>query len=138
VEAATQAVRQANKHLAEGQYWDAIQLLEPVVAKVDGTVRLKARLGLARSYMKNINWLKRAEEQLLTALEEDPRSAEAYVLLGQVYHAGKLTQRAQAMYRKALEIVPTHEEALRELGALGHAVHSPDNRGLLDKLLGRG
>jgi len=139
VESAARDIRQASKLISEQKYWDAIQLLEPIVAKMDGAVRLKARLGLARAYMKNINWLKRAEEQLLIVLDEDARNVEAYVLLGQVYHAGNLNNRAQAMYRKALEIAPTHEEALRELAALGgHAGQPADHRGLLDKLLGRG
>jgi tetratricopeptide (TPR) repeat protein len=138
VAGATEALQQAARHLAEHKYWDAIQLLEPIVAGMDGTLRLKARLGLARAYKKNVNWLKRAEEQLLIVLEEDGRCVEAYVLLGQVYHAGNLNHRAQAMYRKALEIAPTHEEALRELATLGHVVNPQDHRGLLDKLLGRG
>ena len=137
LEAAARSIQEAGKLLAEQKYWDVIQLLEPLVTVVDGTLRTKARLGLARAYMKNVNWLKRAEEQLLAALEDDARCVEAYVLLGQLYKAGSLKQRAQAMYRKALELVPTHEEALRELASLTHGDHPADHRGILDKLLGR-
>jgi curved DNA-binding protein CbpA len=93
--------------------YDAIQLLEPVLDAVQGPSRLRAKLLLARGYSKNPKWAKRAEELLLDASRENPRSAEPWALLGSIYAARGLRTRALSMYRKTLELKPEHEEAAR-------------------------
>ena len=42
----------------------AIQLVEPIHERLSGRLRLRARLVLARCYLENPNWVKRAEEML--------------------------------------------------------------------------
>ena len=118
LEAALEAVRTGMRLVKEGKYWDAIQVIEPVVPRLEGPPRVKARVTLARAYMKNPNWLRRAEESLQAVLRENPEHAEAYVVLGQLYRASEQPARAVAMYRRALELQPGNEEAVAELAAL--------------------
>jgi tetratricopeptide (TPR) repeat protein len=117
-EAALEAVRAGARLVKEGKYWDAIQVIEPVVPRLEGPPRLKAQVTLARAYVKNPNWLRRAEESLQAVLRESPEHAEAYVVLGQVYRASDQPARAVAMYRRALELQPGNDEAAAELTAL--------------------
>jgi tetratricopeptide (TPR) repeat protein len=118
LEAAVEAVRTGVRLVKEGKYWDAIRSIEPALPRLEGTVKLKARVTLARAYAKNPNWLRRAEESLLGVLQESPEFVEAYVVLGQVYRASDQRTRAVAMYRKALELQPGNEEAVAELDGL--------------------
>jgi Tfp pilus assembly protein PilF len=113
------------------------------VAQLDGPPRLKARVTLARAYVKNPNWLRRAEETLLAVLQESRDYVEAYVVLGQVYRASDQRARAVGMYRKALELQPGNEEALAELAALepppsGAAPPGSGSGAILKKLFGKG
>jgi tetratricopeptide (TPR) repeat protein len=138
-EVALEAIRTGVRLVKEGKYWDAIQLLEPVVAQLEGPPRLKARVTLARAYVKNPNWLRRAEETLLAVLHESRDYVEAYVVLGQVYRASDQRARAVGMYRKALELQPGHEEALAELAALeAPSADAPGSGKILKKLFGKG
>ena len=118
LDAALEAVRNGARLVKEGKYWDAIQALEPAVPHLEGPPRLRARVTLARAYMKNPNWLRRAEEALLSVLQESPDYAEAYVVLGQVYRASDQRARALATLRKALDLQPGNEEAIAEMAAL--------------------
>jgi curved DNA-binding protein CbpA len=136
---AEESIRRAEKCLIEEKYWDAIQLLEPAIPAAAGKWKSRARLGLARAYLKNPLWLKRAEEQLQAIVREDPHNPEAYFLLGTLYKQGGLRSRAVSMLRKALEAKPDHEQAASELAALElpDAASAPEGGGLLKKLFGR-
>jgi curved DNA-binding protein CbpA len=122
--------------------YDAIQLLEPVVETIQGPARLRAQLLLARGYSKNPKWAKRAEELLLVASRENPRSAEPWALLGAIYAARGIKTRALSMYRKALELKPEHEEAGRfvaeNAGAEPEPPETPGGGGLLGRLFRKG
>ncbi len=113
---AMESVRQAEKAFKEEKYWDAIQLLEPAIPRLERNSKVKAQVLLARAYMKNPNWGRRAEELLQRVIQESP-DADAYVTLGNLYRASQLKSRAQAMYRKAVQVQPGHQEALAELAA---------------------
>jgi tetratricopeptide (TPR) repeat protein len=136
---AEESVRRAERYLIEEKFWDAIQLLEPAIPAATGKWKSRARLGLARAYLKNPLWLKRAEEQLQSIVREDVHNPEAYFLLGTLYKQGGLRSRAVSMFRKALEAKPDHEQAASELGALEpqDAAPPPESGGLLKKLFGR-
>ncbi len=137
------AIRKAEKRFAEEKYWDAIQLLEPVVPRAQAKLKQKARVLLARAYLKNPHWVKRAEEMLQTVVHDDPRCADAYVVLGHIYKSGGLKSRALSMFRKALELRPDSEELAAEVAALGGTGEEPSPEGgesgggLLKKLFGR-
>ena len=134
---------------AEGstsEYWDAIQLLEPVLGRAQGKLRSKGEVVLARCYLKNPKWSRRAEETLLSVTRRDPAAADAWALLGGIYAEKDMHNRALSMYRKALELRPDHEDAARYLAAHGQAAHgtaeepgtrAPEPGGLLRRLFRR-
>ena len=73
-----------NKLVELEKYWEAIQLLEPALPAVQGKVRLRGQLLLARSKAKNPNWVKQAEELLLTATRENPQAVDGWALLASI------------------------------------------------------
>jgi curved DNA-binding protein CbpA len=94
--------------------FDAIQLLEPAIERLGSSKqKLRAQTLLARGYSKNPKWLKRAEELLLTVTRAQPENGEAWALLGHIYSQRGIKSRALSMYKKALELKPDHEEAVR-------------------------
>jgi tetratricopeptide (TPR) repeat protein len=113
---AEEAVRTAARLVEQERYWDAIQKLEPAVEAAQGKTRLRARVLLARCYIKNPKWARSAEAELLAATREEPRAVEPWALLGAIYAGKGLRTRATAMYRKVLELRPDHEEAVSYLG----------------------
>lgn len=80
------------------------------------SVQLQAQLDLARGYLEQRSW-NRARTPLERALEIDPRSAEAYALLGVVYQGQKEPERAEAAYQRALRYDPRHALALNNYGS---------------------
>lgn len=138
---AEEAIRRAAKLVEKEKYWDAIQLLEPAVEAVQGKTRLRARVLLARSYARNPNWAKSAEATLLAATREEPKAMEPWALLGAIYAAKGLRTRATAMYRKALELNPDHEEAAQYLALNAPPPEPPEKDGgggLLGRLFRKG
>jgi len=134
--AAEQAIARAAKFLEKEQYWDAIQTLDATLPMVEGKLLQKGRLLWARAKMKNPNWVKEAEEKLRKeVLAEDPRNLEALYLLGTIYRDQGLTSRAQAMFRKVLELKPDHEGALAEVPRQEPAPEPPPEKGGLFKKL---
>jgi Tfp pilus assembly protein PilF len=93
----------------------------------------RGRILLARAYAKNPNWVRRAEETLQDVVREDPSNVDAHFELGLLYKAGGLSARAQAMFRRVVELKPDHREAAAELGPGG-----PAGGGLLKRIFGRG
>jgi tetratricopeptide (TPR) repeat protein len=134
---AVQSVRRAEKHMEDGKYWDAIQLLEAAVPALTGKHKQRARLNLARAYTKNPNWVHQAEETLHDVVRDDPKNVDAYLALGQLYKAGGLRSRSVGMFHKVLELKPENEEALAELSALGPEPDATESGGFLKKLFGR-
>ena len=120
--------------ITQARYWDAIQLLESAIPRMEPTrLQSRGRILLARAYAKNPNWLRRAEEMLHAVVRDDPTNADAHYELGLLYKAGGLAARAQGMFRRAVELRPEHREAAAELGE-----EPPAPSGLLKRLFGRG
>jgi tetratricopeptide (TPR) repeat protein len=136
--AADDALRRAAKHHERQEYWDAIQLLEPSIASLPPKARTRARVLLARCYLENPNWVRRAEEVLLAASRDDPQALDAWALLGRLYADKGLAARAQSMFRKVLELKPDHEDAQRFMETAAprasEAPPEPSSPGLLRKL----
>ncbi len=105
----------AEERFGEGKFWEAIALLTEVVNGAKGRVRSRARLLLARAYLKYPEHAKTAERELLAALQEDAQQPEIYYVLGTVYKRGGLASRATAMFRRAVELNPRYRAALAEL-----------------------
>lgn len=129
-----EALREAEQTFGEGKYWDAIRLAEEAAQLGRGRLRQQARVVLARCYLKNPNWRKRAEEELVGAIREDAENPEAYFLLGTIYKEAQLPGRAAAMFRKTLELRPRHVAAQAELDSIGAGARADD--GFLKKILG--
>jgi curved DNA-binding protein CbpA len=138
VRQAEESIRKAAVSVAEERYWEAIQLLETSITRVDGPIKNQGRVLLARAYSKNPNWLKQSEVLLQQVLQEDPANADACFQLASLYRAGGLRSRAATMLRRTLELQPDHDEARTQLAALeGEAAPAPAETGLLKKLLRR-
>jgi tetratricopeptide (TPR) repeat protein len=138
---AEESIRRAGKLFEQEKYWDAIQLLEPAAVAARGKARLNARVLLARCLLKNPNWKKRAEEMLLAVTRDEPQAIQAWAVLGALYAEKGMRARATAMYRRALELNPDHEEAKLYLAANATEPEPPENEGgggLLGRLFGRG
>jgi tetratricopeptide (TPR) repeat protein len=111
-------LQKAQGHFEAEQYWDAIQLLEPLIVRVEGTTRAQAGTLLAQAYLKNPKWRKRAEELLLDVVQRTPRYVPAHLLLGEVYRAGGLVMRARGFYQKVVALEPDNGAAGRALAEL--------------------
>ena len=136
---AEEAIRKAARSVAAERYWEAIQLLEPAIGRVEGKVRQHGRVLLAKAYMKNPNWVKQGEELLLAVLQDDPKHMEAYLLLGNLYKTGGLRSRAVSMFRKVLDLDPEHQEASAQLAEIVPDEPEPGpGGGLIKKIFGRG
>ena len=112
---AEEALRKADKLYGQDKFWDAIQLLEPALAGAEGKTKQRVRILLAKAYLKNPKWIKRAEEQLQAAVKEDPKSVEAHFVLGGLYKANGLKSRALHEFQRVVELKPEHDEALAEV-----------------------
>jgi len=137
---AEESILRASKSVAEEKYWEAIQLLETSIPRVDGRMKQVGRVLLARAYAKNPNWVKPAEELLQQVIHEDPRNVSAYFELAQIYRAGGLRSRTAAMLNKVLDLEPEHPEARNQLAAIDQDTPPPpptSEPGLLKKLLRR-
>jgi tetratricopeptide (TPR) repeat protein len=139
-EMAKQSIRKAERSIQQEKYWEAIQLLEPAIPRVGGRLKQAGRVMLARAYAKNPNWVKQGEELLLMVIQEDPQNLDAHLVLGGIYRAGGLKNRAIGMLRKALDLAPDNREALDQLTALASEAAPPtaEAGGLLKKLLRKG
>jgi hypothetical protein len=113
------AFARAETWVAIERYWDAIQILEPLVPRMSElALREASRILLARAYLNNPKWVRRAEELLQAVVADNPRSAEALFMLGQLYEAKGLRRRAEVMLRRVLDVRPGHRSAAAALQAL--------------------
>jgi tetratricopeptide (TPR) repeat protein len=110
------AIARAEGFLAEEKWWDAIQALEGALPGLRGRRLQHARLLLARVYTRNPKWLKRGEEMAKTVVRDDPKNVDAHYFLATLYRTGGLQSRANALFRKVLDLAPDHPEALEALG----------------------
>jgi curved DNA-binding protein CbpA len=134
---AVASIQAAEKLLKEEKYWDAIQKLEPAIPKVDGALRIRAKIALARAYVKNPMWRRRAEETLQSVIRENPKQVEAYLLLAGIYRDANLPARAKAMYRKVLDLDPQNAEAFEALGPPLEAEGGGSSEGTIRRLFSR-
>jgi tetratricopeptide (TPR) repeat protein len=109
---AEQEIRMAEKLYEKEKFWDAIQLLQHAVPLIQGRMKQRGHIALARCYLKNPKWAKDAERELLAAAREDPKNVDAHFILGQIYMERGLRSRAFTMFRKVVELKPDHDEAV--------------------------
>jgi len=114
-----ESLRKAQALVREGKAQEAVELIGPGLAFLQGRDLLRARVTLARAYMKIPKWLRRAEEVLQAVLHEAPDLAEAHVAIGDLYLATNQRARAASSFRRALEVDPKNAEARERLEAAG-------------------
>jgi predicted Zn-dependent protease len=107
------------------KYWEAIQQLEPMVLRAEEPTRARAKMLLARAYMKNPKWRKQAEGVLQSLLDESPRDIAVCLVLAQLYRDVNLPARAKALYRKVLDIQAGHAAAVSALAAFDQEAQAP-------------
>jgi hypothetical protein len=137
---AIEGLRKAERMLEDNQAWDAIQTVQTVLPALEGKAKHRANVLLARAFLKNPMWVRRAEETLLAVTKEAPHYVEAHFVLAGIYKEQGLKSRAASMYRKVMDLQPDHEGAARELAALAPPDPEPEEKssgGLLKKLFGR-
>jgi tetratricopeptide (TPR) repeat protein len=125
----------------EAKYWEAMALLGEAVRVAEGRLLLRARLLLAKAFLKHPEKEREAEKELLAVLEADPEHGEAHFHLGTIYKRRGWTARASSMFRKVLELDPSHREAIAGLASLEakpEPAQSTDAKGMLKKLFGKG
>jgi tetratricopeptide (TPR) repeat protein len=118
-EAALDSLRAAQECVRDNKVQEAVQLLGPALAFLQGRDLYRARVTLARAYMKTPKWMRRAEEVLHAVLHEAPEVVEAHVALGDLYLATGQPARAAAALRRAVELDPKNAEARERLELLG-------------------
>jgi len=112
-------VREAEGLLAQRRFAEAVERVEPILSRVEGPLRTRASILLARGYMADPQRHERAEAVLLDLVREAPECTPAYFFLGTLYRTERQLDRARSMYRKVLELEPNHRGAKGELSALG-------------------
>jgi hypothetical protein len=139
-----EALYKADKAYEADKYWDAIQLAEEALPHTEATgvpakYHSRARVLLARCFMKNPNWVRRAEEQLQIVVTKEPKNLDAMYLLAGIYKSGGLKSRAVSLLRRVVELKPDHEQALADLDALVTAEpgEPKPEGGILKKFFGR-
>src|SRR5262249_39558844 len=117
-------LRQGRELLKDGRSWDAAAVFEQVVEGASGRMRTRARVLLGRAHLLHPERERVAEKELLEAVKEDPAHVEAHYLLGTLYRRRGPSTPAAPMFRRALEIDPTHRASLAEMGP-PHAPPAP-------------
>lgn len=107
-----EVVEAAEQHLRDSEFWEVIQEIEPLVPRLEGALLARARLALARAYLRNPRWKRRAEETLRAVIDDNPRHVEARVLLAQLYQQLGLPTRAATLLREVRVIDPSNAAAL--------------------------
>ena len=112
-------VKEARTLLAQDRNWDAIRKLEDAMALAPGSkVNQSLRVLLAHATGKNPKWQKRAEEILLSVIQENAYTPDAHLELGALYKRAGLKARAAAQFRTVLQLRPADPLAEAELAEL--------------------
>jgi tetratricopeptide (TPR) repeat protein len=127
----------AKERFEDGKYWEALALLGEVVRVAPGGLKQHARLLMARAFLKYPDKERDAERELLEVVQAEPANVEALFLLGGLYQRRGHNARAEAMFRKVLELRPNHRQAIAQLGSLAPKT-SKKEEGLLKKLFRKG
>jgi hypothetical protein len=139
-EVAEETLAKAQREMADERPAEAARVLESVVDLVEGDLRRRVRRLLAEALLADPRSEKRGESQLHILVAETPDDVEAYFLLGKVYRGRGLRSRADAMFRRVLELKPGHAGATVALApppTEAPKAAKPAPTGLLGRLLGR-
>ena len=112
----------ANHLYKEKRYFEAVTLLEQVVAVDNSRATYFLLLGLAQSKLPTM--INQAVENLKKAAELEPWNADPIFALGELYRSENLVKKAEHYFQKALEINMEHtlagkamSDMVRQLGS---------------------
>ena len=107
-ERARRQLVKAKSYLVQDRTSEAIRALEQAI-KLDGDSpwAYEVWLLLGRLRLTNPAWSTRAVEALQTASRLNPRTAEPWALMGELYHRKGYHANAQGCFRRALELDPS-------------------------------
>lgn len=108
----------AKEYFRESDFYNCIQFCRLAI-RFNNDAALSYQL-MAEALGKNPDhrWQRQAEEAYQRAIELDPFNVELYVALGTFYRDQGMEIRARKMFEKAVEILPSHAVAVKELKAL--------------------
>jgi len=131
------ALEMASQAFDAGKIHEALAILHEAIPLLAGRERRAARVRKARILLTIENGARLAEEELRTALGEDPGNAEARVVLGGIYHERGSLALAMMEYRKALELQPRNVAAREAIQALSVSAPAPEEASVLKRIFGR-
>ena len=107
-ERARRLLVKAKSYMVQERTSEAIRALEQAV-KMDGDSpgAYEAWMLLGRLRLSNPAWSTRAIEALQVASRLNPRAAEPWALMGELYHRKGFQANAQGCFRRALELDPS-------------------------------
>jgi tetratricopeptide (TPR) repeat protein len=105
----------ADSYAAAGDYESAKATLEAAVDSLDDEFLLLIARNKLASVMIRAGHLDAAQAVLEETIDQYPESADAYYYLGVIYDEINETVLARDYWRRAREIDPDHEDALRRL-----------------------
>jgi len=116
----------ANRLYKEKKYFEAVSLMEEVIAVDSSRATYYLLLGLAQSKLPAM--IKQAVENLEKACDIEPWNADPVFALGEVYRSQKMLKKAEQCFQKALEINMEHTLAGKAMSdlerLLGHGKKS--------------
>ncbi len=134
----SQAAEAAAQAFDAGRLHEALAILHEAVPHLEGRARRVARVRKAKILLAAENGAKLAEDELKSAIAEDPGNAEAHAALGGIYHQRGSQALAMMEYRKALELQPRNVEAREALSRLlAPAVPIAPEASVLKRFFGR-
>lgn|GEM_PF-442032 len=105
-------IRSADRLCEQGNFWQAADLLQRILARYPRQPALRRALARASSGMMRY---REAAEHLKVACEIEYFNADNHVLLGEVYMKGKQWQKARDSLHDALSWNEDHDRAKRDL-----------------------
>ncbi len=118
---AEQFLAKARDYWKIGDYFNCIRYCEFASSHSDKIAGVYSLLGQALSRNPDYRWQKRAEGALVRAAELEPFSPGHAVALGDFYRSHGLIAKARKQYEKAVELLPSHAQALEALKDLPQA-----------------
>ena len=98
----------AKSYLLQDRTSEAIRSLEQAIKlDVDSPAAYESWMLLGRLRLSNPAWSTRAIEALQVASRLNPRAAEPWALMGELYHRKGFKANAQGCFRRALELDPS-------------------------------
>jgi tetratricopeptide (TPR) repeat protein len=113
VDKAREIYKKAKNLYSQKNYPLAVKAMEEAISYDPNKPDYYQLMGLCQTQIPDMR--RKAEVNLKKALELESWNAEHLVALGMLFHAEKLYKKAEAFYRKALEIEPNHVLALKRL-----------------------